>query len=461
MNRLILSLILLGIWGHTISQLTIRTSVPVTTPGSTSIFLAGTMNNWNPGHPSYKMTKDSAGIYSITFTPAVGTVKFKFTRGSWDTVEGTAAGTFIPDRSVVYSGQPKTIDLSIAGWEGNLNTSTASPQVRILSDTFYIPTLQKKRRIWLYLPKGYENSSISYPVLYMHDGQNLFDAATSFAGEWKIDESLDSLQALGDRGCIVVGIDNGGGERLNEYSPWINNQYGGGKGDEYVDFIVQYLKPYIDTQYRVLTDKDNTGIAGSSMGGLISMYAGIAYPDVFGRVGALSSAFWFSGEAYSQVSATGVKSSSYFYMLSGAQEGGNQAGDMEKMVTTLLSSGAATGQVYSKTHSDGKHSEWYWAREFPSMYKWLFEKKTSQINEPLSRTKVFVKCYNGHLVVSGTDLKTGVDLTVWSLSGHKLAELTTDHEGKTNLSGYEYLQGLYLVSLKAGSEMFTELLYIK
>ena len=105
------------------------------------------------------------------------------------------------------------------------------------------------------------------------------------------------------------------------------------------------------------------------------MYAGIQYPEIFGRVGAFSSSYWFSGESYKQVSDSGVSGSSYFYMLAGAQEGGQQTTDMDKMYQTLLMAGASADQLNKMIHADGKHSEWYWAREFPKAYKWLFEKK--------------------------------------------------------------------------------------
>src|SRR5690606_36165183 len=144
------------------------------------------------------------------------------------------------------------------------------------------------------LPPDYETSAKYYPVLYMHDGQNLFDVRTSFSGEWKVDEHLDSLFLLGDPGCIVVGIDNGGTNRINEYSPWVNPQYGGGQGDQYIEFLIETLKPYIDQNYRTLPDAEHTGIMGSSMGGLISYYGGLTNQNVFGRIGAFSSSFWFS-----------------------------------------------------------------------------------------------------------------------------------------------------------------------
>ncbi len=400
------------------SQVTIKLlNIPSNTPQPVNIYVAGTMNNWDPGNPEYKLISDSSGSFSIKFYPALGTVKFKFTQGSWATVEGTQQGGFIPDRIIAYTGQPTTVALSIAGWEGMGNaTSTASPQVSILSDAFDMPQLNRKRRLWLYLPKDYQNGQKEYPVLYMHDGQNLFDRNTSFSGEWRVDESLDSMIVAGDYGCIVVGIDNGGSNRLNEYSPWVNTQYGGGQGDEYVDFLVKTLKPYIDSNYRTLKDADNTALLGSSMGGLISMYAGIKYPEVFGKIGALSSSFWFSDKSYQQVNDTGAKSTSYFYLIAGAKEGGNQVGDMNKMVTTLKSNGSSDLNIVGLSHADGQHSEWYWAREFPKAYKWLFEKKTSGINNINEETFKIWQSSNSLNISCESDVN-GKVLNVYNASG--------------------------------------------
>ncbi|HMR89374.1 MAG TPA: alpha/beta hydrolase-fold protein [Saprospiraceae bacterium] len=397
-------------------------SIPNNTPQPVNIYIAGTMNNWNPGNADYKLVADSLGQYTITFTPAIGAVKFKFTQGSWATVEGISQGGFIPDRSINYNGQPINVELSIAGWEGSGSiTSTASPQVSILSEAFNMPQLNRKRKIWLYLPKDYQNSQKKFPVLYMHDGQNLFDKTTSFSGEWRVDESLDSMILAGDYGCIVVGIDNGGANRLNEYSPWVNTQYGGGQGDEYVEFIVETLKPYIDQNYRTLSDADNTGIMGSSMGGLISMYAGIKYPEVFGRVGAFSSSFWFSDQSYKQVEGTGVSPNSYFYLIAGSQEGGDQVEDMNEMVGTLKSKGAEDINVFSQAHADGKHSEWYWEREFPKAYKWLFEKKTSTLND-FSDASLKVWQSGNILFISSIDEINGKQVSLYDIVGRQIGD---------------------------------------
>ena len=132
----------------------------------------------------------------------------------------------------------------------------------------------------------------------MHDGQNVFDAATSFAGEWNVDDSLSIMQMNGDSGAIVVAIDNGGQYRLDEYCPYNNPTYGGGQGDLYADFLVSTLKPAIDSAFRTRPDRLNTAIAGSSVGAYIALYAGIKYQNVFSKIGSFSPAYWFEDSIY-------------------------------------------------------------------------------------------------------------------------------------------------------------------
>ena len=230
------------------SQLTIKVkTIPVNTPIGDKIYVAGTFNNWNPSDTAMILKKQTDGSYLIVLTPSVGTHKFKFTRGSWTTVEGTAAGGFISDRVLDYNGTATTAEFNIAGWEGQSNqNSTAAANVKIISNTFQIPQLGRTRRVWIYLSPQYQTDTTKrFPVLYMQDGQNLFDKTTSFSGEWEVDETLNRLAQQGDKGCIVVGIDNGGASRLNEYSPWINTRYGGGEGVLYTKFMVETLKPLL------------------------------------------------------------------------------------------------------------------------------------------------------------------------------------------------------------------------
>lgn len=357
------------------SQLTIRvTNIPNNTPEGAILYVAGNFNDWNP--VSTPLVFQGDGTYSVTINPTASLIEYKFTRGSWDSVEGNASGSYLPNRTYNYTGGVQSIDnLSIATWEdlAGGSGSTANDQVSIVATDFYIPQLDRYRRISIYLPNDYATSSKHYPVLYMQDGQNLFDAATSFAGEWEADETLHDLQAAeGDYGAIVVGIDNGGALRLDEYSPWINANYGGGDGDEYVDFLVQTLKPYIDSTYRTLPDREHTGIMGSSMGGLISFYAALQYQDVFGRAGIFSPSFWFSSEVFDFAQTHPKTYPMRLSFLAGALEGTTMVSNMQAMRDLLLTTGFSTDEINYKVAADGQHSEWFWAREFGAVYTWLF-----------------------------------------------------------------------------------------
>ena len=159
------------------------------------------------------------------------------------------------------------------------------------------PQLDNRRDVLVYLPPTYEKGDRRYPVLYMHDGQNLFDAATSYAGEWRVDETMESLSREEGLEAIVVGIPNMGARRLDEYSPFVVPRYGGGLGDLYVAFIVNTVKPLIDGHFRTRPEKPHTGIMGSSMGGLISLYAFFRHPAVFGFAGIMSPSLWFAQAA--------------------------------------------------------------------------------------------------------------------------------------------------------------------
>jgi metallo-beta-lactamase class B len=234
-----------------------------------------------------------------------------------------------------------------------------------------MPELNRKRRIWIYLPNDYASSTKMYPVLYMHDGQNLFDNQTSFSGEWGIDEAMSNMEKNGYSGCIVVGIDNGGAQRLNEYSPFVNVAYGGGQGDEYTSFLVQTLKPYIDANYRTLANRANTLIAGSSMGGLISMFAAIKYPEVFSRVGVFSPAYWFSDSLFQFIKEKTISEPIRFFHISGANESPSMVALMQRYDSLLATEGYAIADRKLVVKSDGAHSEWFWKREFPEAFTWL------------------------------------------------------------------------------------------
>lgn len=262
---------------------------------------------------------------------------------------------------------------TIAGWKDGFETescvSTASEQVAVLDTAFSIPQLGRNRRIWIYLPKGYHRTGKKYPVLYMHDGQNLFDNATAFAGEWGVDKSLDAVK----NECIVVGIDNAGVQRMNEYNPNNTRRFGKGEGKAYLSFIVNSLKPFIDKKYRTLNDKQHTYMAGSSMGGLISFYAGLYYPQVFGVLGILSPSFWIAPQLKTQVKQLARESShaaQKYFFYAGGEEAHETAKNMSAIANEIKKAANPKTAIVIDPH--GKHNEATWCAVFPEFYKWIF-----------------------------------------------------------------------------------------
>lgn len=424
------------------SQVNINLTVPENTPVGDSIYIAGNFNNWNPKDPNYRLVLNSPYHFSITFTPSPGALEFKFTRGSWGNVEGTENGGFIPNRTFTYSGSEVALTLEVKGWEDNSAVHTATPQVHILSENFQIPQLQTERRVWIYLPAGYDTSHISYSVLYLQDGQNLFDRFYSFSGEWNVDESMDSLALIYGQNSIVVGIDNGGTERINEYSPWVNSTYGGGKGEKYTEFIVNTLKPYVDSHYRTLSDREHTGIGGSSMGALISIYAGLAYNDVFSKVGLLSPSFWFSDSLFAMAKSFDYKYPSKFYFLVGKQEPSSTEDNVLKMIESLQQRNVPAGNISSKLY-DGAHNELFWSKYYPEMYHWLFGPSINKVNliHWDSDTMAYPNPVTDKFKINFEVKKN--QLLVFDINQKYIGNLKQQNDGSFQISHYE--SGMYIL----------------
>jgi len=344
--------------------------LPAYHQSSDKVYLVGSFNNWNP-----KDEKMVLGTIhnkpGITIALGKGMFEFKFTEGGWDRVETASGGMPTSNRRIVVESDT-TIEVEIEHWADHFpkepKHSTASHNVQVIDTAFYIPQLGRHRRVWIYLPEGYATSGKKYPVLYMHDGQNLFDDATSAFGEWGVDEALDTLGKSGHE-MIVVGIDNGASTRINEYSPYDMPKYGKGEGDKYVDFLVKTLKPFIDKHYRTKKDEENTFVAGSSMGGLISFYAILKYPKVFGGAGVFSPAFWVTPQLKNiePKKAKKVKGKIYFY--GGQQEGESMVPDMLAVFDQMRRHSKA--KMETVIRAEGKHNEPTWRAEFPLFVRWL------------------------------------------------------------------------------------------
>lgn len=335
-----------------------------------TVYLAGSFNNWNPKNIRYSCVSCSEKS-GITIDLGKGMFEYKFTHGSWDEVESTNEGAPTANRMLTVESDT-TIFAEIDHWADHFpkkaKESTASKNVQILDTAFYIPQLNRHRRVWIYLPESYTSSKKKYPVLYMQDGQNVFDNATAGFGEWGVDEALDSLGKQHGE-VIVVAVDHGSEKRINEYSPFDMARYGRGEGDAYVDFLAETLMPYINRHYRTKKSAKYTAVAGSSMGGLISFYAMLKYPNKFGAAGVFSPAFWIVPQLkdFAAKRASKVKGRMYFY--AGGQESETMVSDMLSVFEILNQKSKA--KLKSHIRAEGRHSEETWRGEFPLFYEWL------------------------------------------------------------------------------------------
>lgn len=252
---------------------------------------------------------------------------------------------------------------SLSSWSQQQSTATK----QVTAFTIQAPQLNSTKKIWVYLPTNYQTTNKKYSVLYMHDAQNLFDAKTSYAGEWNVDEKLDSIHAQ----LIVIGIEHGNDKRIDELTPFKNEKYGGGNADAYLKFIVETLKPKVDSTYRTTTKAKNTIIMGSSLGGLNSYYAVLKYPKIFGKAAVFSPSFWFTKDIYN-LTENSKKINSKIYFMCGDNESDEMVSDLNRMEYLLN-----TKRCYclhlneKKIVKGGQHNEKLWRDGFIKAILWL------------------------------------------------------------------------------------------
>jgi len=247
------------------------------------------------------------------------------------------------------------------------------PLIQLISDSFAIPQLGQKRRIWALLPHDYHETEKSYPVLYLQDAQNLFDEDAPF-GNWAIDKQMAALAKRGMGDLIIIAIDHGGKERINEYSPYFHRKFGKGKGIKYSRFIINTLKPYVDTHFRTLVDRKHNGIGGSSMGGLISAYIGLVHAEYFSKMMIFSPSFWYSDEIYFDAFNYAYTHPSRIYLYGGEQESEYMSKHIHKFRDAIQYQ--SQDELYNQwkvvINPDGHHTESDWRDEFPSAIEWLY-----------------------------------------------------------------------------------------
>ena len=263
---------------------------------------------------------------------------------------------------------------------------TLTGDVRLHKD-FHSNILNNDRNVIVYLPPGYEaNKHKRYSVFYMHDGQNLFDGATSFipGQEWRVDETAQALIESGKiEPLIIVGVYNTGTERVNEYTAARDAKYkAGGKGDRYGRFLVEELKPFIDSTYRTKTDAKHTGLGGSSLGGLISLYLGLRYPNIFTRIAVVSPSVWWADNQIVQFTKNELRKPPLRIWLDvGTKEGRDDTEarstlDGARMLkNALIEKGWQEGKDFRYLEAaDAEHNEKAWAARTAAILEFLFPK---------------------------------------------------------------------------------------
>jgi len=235
---------------------------------------------------------------------------------------------------------------------------------------------QHDRTVLVYLPPGYEAAEERYPVLYLHDGQNVFDQATAFADEWGVDETAQQLIATRRiEPLIIVAISNAGDRRVDEYTPTVNPAVGGGGGaDIYGCMVVDDLKPFIDATYRTRPDVTNTAMGGSSLGGLVTLYLGLRYATTFGKLAVLSpSVWWDDGAIVRVVDALSTKTSQRIWLDAGTREGADVIPDIRRLRDALVAKGwSIAGDLMYFEARGGEHNERSWAKRVGPFLKFLF-----------------------------------------------------------------------------------------
>lgn len=262
---------------------------------------------------------------------------------------------------------------------------TIAGEVRVLRG-LYSPLMGNRRDLYIYLPPSYHLTEQHYPVIYMHDGQNLFDDRLSYAGEWHVDETMEALSTEGLE-AIVVGVANTGATRMREYNPYHHTRFGSGQGEAYIRFLIETVKPMIDNQFRTLTGRDSTSILGSSMGGLISLYAFFTFPEFFSRVGVLSPSLWVGGNLLFDMVNAAPHMGGRIYIDVGTQELGGTRNPLiaayqsrsyvrrvRRMVNILRRKGYYDGRALLYVEDKGGiHNEADWARRLPTALRFLLK----------------------------------------------------------------------------------------
>ena len=265
--------------------------------------------------------------------------------------------------------------------DGLLAESGDTPHPRLrLHRAFWSRHLPDARDLIVYLPPGYEDEAErTYPVLYMQDGQNLFDPLTSFiqGRTWEMREQADEAIEAGEvEPLIIVGIYNTGDRRIAEYTHERDWQRGGGEAERYGLLLTEDLMPWMARRYRIKTDRLSTGLGGSSLGGLVTLYLGLRCAHHFGKLAVMSPSVWWNHKSilgYVNERAPQIWDRPKLWLDVGEREGQRTLHDVEMLARRLRANGWVTGRtLHFERISEGGHDESSWARRVKPMLRYLF-----------------------------------------------------------------------------------------
>ncbi len=342
---------------------------------SLPVFIAGNFNGWRAGEEAFRMNQKTPGEYWFEFPDRrllPGQLEYKYHRIDWNGAELDEYGNAPPNRQADTLALAQLHDFVPRWMENGLFYKPGFlPLPSIISEQFEIPQLIKTRRISALLPHDYHQSGKHYPVLYLQDGQNLFDDHAPF-GNWAVDKKLAVMAERGMGDIIIVAIDHAEEQRIAEFTPSYRTKLGTGDGKKYARFLTDTLKPYIDKHFRTLPGREHTGIGGSSMGALISIYAGLIYPEAYSKLLIFSPSLWVAPHIHFHFFNFQEPQDMDIYLYGGGAEGANMIPNIRDFKQSFEEQGKAHIRFKLSIDPLGKHNEARWGEEFPKAMEWLF-----------------------------------------------------------------------------------------
>ena len=345
------------------------------------LYITGNFNSWNPKNPDFKLIKENKNQYFIDIPDEIlpEKIEYKFTKGGWENGEIDEYGNITANRKIDKSSNE--VKDEVKKWRRNWGPFKDEffPKVEVISEEFYIPQLDRFRKVWALLPYNYHETQERYPVLYLQDAQNLFNEGSEY-GNWEIDKKLSILAEYGRGDIIVIAIDHGKESRINEYIFDNDTVSKGSEGKKYIRFITDTLKPYVDQNYRTKKEREFTGIGGSSLGGLISIYSGFLYPEVYSKLLIFSPSLWVEPHNNFPMLSFRKPFKTKVYLYGGELEGSKMVKRIELFEESLHlweEKNLFDFEIRTSINPEGTHNEFFWSQEFPRAIEWLYYNNTT------------------------------------------------------------------------------------